>query len=86
VHAHISGVVDHLADDDTHALQIVRGIVAMLPHPDPPPWTVEALIEPVVDPTELSGVMSADTRTPMTSERSSLAWSMAAAAGLWEWY
>jgi 3-methylcrotonyl-CoA carboxylase beta subunit len=64
VHAHISGVVDHLADDDAHALQIVRGIVATLPHPDPPPWTVEAPIEPVVDPTELSGVVSADTRTP----------------------
>jgi 3-methylcrotonyl-CoA carboxylase beta subunit len=64
VHAHISGVVDHLADDDAHALQIVRGIVATLPHPDPPPWTVETPTEPVVDPTELSGVVSADTRTP----------------------
>ncbi len=31
VHARTSGVVDHLADDDTHALQILRGIVATLP-------------------------------------------------------
>ncbi|WP_183100759.1 carboxyl transferase domain-containing protein, partial [Nocardioides pelophilus] len=34
VHARTSGVVDHLAEDDTHALQILRGIVATLPGPD----------------------------------------------------
>ena len=33
VHARTSGVVDHLADDDAHALAIVRGIVATLPYP-----------------------------------------------------
>ena len=33
VHARTSGVVDHLADDDEHALEIVRGIVATLPAP-----------------------------------------------------
>ncbi|QYJ03460.1 methylcrotonoyl-CoA carboxylase [Nocardioides panacisoli] len=31
VHARRSGVVDHLAEDDAHALQILRGIVATLP-------------------------------------------------------
>ena len=31
VHARISGVVDHLADDDAHALAIVRSIVETLP-------------------------------------------------------
>jgi 3-methylcrotonyl-CoA carboxylase beta subunit len=31
VHARISGVVDHLADDDAHALAIVRSIVDTLP-------------------------------------------------------
>ncbi|WGX96457.1 carboxyl transferase domain-containing protein [Nocardioides sp. L-11A] len=31
VHARKSGVVDHLADDDAHALRILRGIVATLP-------------------------------------------------------
>ena len=31
VHARTSGVVDHLAEDDAHALQIVRSIVATLP-------------------------------------------------------
>ena len=33
VHARTSGVVDHLAEDDAHALQIVRSIVATLPSP-----------------------------------------------------
>ena len=33
VHARTSGVVDHLAEDDAHALQIVRSIVATLPRP-----------------------------------------------------
>ncbi|HWS51677.1 MAG TPA: carboxyl transferase domain-containing protein, partial [Microbacterium sp.] len=35
VHTRISGVADHLADDDAHALQIVRDIVETLP-PSPP--------------------------------------------------
>jgi len=33
VHARKSGVVDHLAEDDTHALAIVRSIVRTLPPP-----------------------------------------------------
>src|ERR1700709_2125742 len=33
VHARTSGGVDHLAEDDDHALEIVRGIVATLPDP-----------------------------------------------------
>src|SRR5918999_5660975 len=36
LHARESGVVDHLADDDAHALQLVRSIVATLP-PRPAP-------------------------------------------------
>ena len=31
LHARVSGVTDHLADDDEHALEIVRDIVATLP-------------------------------------------------------
>jgi len=34
VHARISGVVDHLADDDVHALKICRDIVATFPRAD----------------------------------------------------
>src|SRR5690606_18301931 len=38
VHARISGVTDHLAEDDAHALRIVRDIVATLGPPPPRPW------------------------------------------------
>jgi 3-methylcrotonyl-CoA carboxylase beta subunit len=64
VHSHISGVVDHLAEDDRHALQIVRDIVATLPAPPAPPWTVVAPEPPGVDPTQLTGVVSTDSRHP----------------------
>jgi 3-methylcrotonyl-CoA carboxylase beta subunit len=65
VHARRSGVVDHLAEDDAHALQIIRSIVATLP----PPASRTALPladveEPVADPRELYDLVPADTRTP----------------------
>jgi 3-methylcrotonyl-CoA carboxylase beta subunit len=62
LHARTSGVVDHLADDDRHALSILRSIVESLPA-DP---TVEAvdIDEPVVPANELHGVVSADSRRP----------------------
>ena len=74
VHARKSGVVDHLAEDDAHALQIIRSIVATLPEPPSRGFetlagtrssTTEMVIEePVKDPAELYDVVPADTRTP----------------------
>jgi 3-methylcrotonyl-CoA carboxylase beta subunit len=64
LHSAVSGVTDHLADDDAHALRIVRDIVATTPEPPPPPWTVSPVEEPSVDPADLYGVVSADERTP----------------------
>jgi 3-methylcrotonyl-CoA carboxylase beta subunit len=64
VHSHVSGVVDHLAEDDRHALQIVRDIVATLPETPAPPWPVAEPEPPAVDPTQLTGVVSTDTRHP----------------------
>lgn len=40
LHAKVSGVVDHLAENDEHALEIVRDIVATLPPPAEPAWHV----------------------------------------------
>ncbi|MBT2485864.1 MULTISPECIES: carboxyl transferase domain-containing protein [unclassified Microbacterium] len=40
LHARRSGVVDHLAEDDEHALEILRDIVATLPPPAAPAWEV----------------------------------------------
>jgi 3-methylcrotonyl-CoA carboxylase beta subunit len=63
VHTRISGVADHLAQDDRHALQIARRIVANLA-----PAQVRApdasAEEPLYDPEELYGVVPADRRQP----------------------
>ncbi|MGO4585679.1 carboxyl transferase domain-containing protein [Arthrobacter sp. 2RAF6] len=60
VHSRISGVTDHLAENDEHALQIVRDIVATLPKPAAPTWDVDAVVEPVVDPAEIYGAVPTD--------------------------
>jgi 3-methylcrotonyl-CoA carboxylase beta subunit len=64
VHARTSGVVDHLAEDDAHALSIVRSIVSTLAPKSALPWNVQANEEPTVDPNDLYGVVPCDTRTP----------------------
>jgi 3-methylcrotonyl-CoA carboxylase beta subunit len=64
VHARVSGVTDHLAEDDAHALRIVRSIVATLPRRGPLPWAVEPAEEPAADPRELYGVVPVDPRVP----------------------
>ncbi|WTU15832.1 methylcrotonoyl-CoA carboxylase [Streptomyces sp. NBC_00075] len=64
VHAKLSGVVDHLAENDTHALSIVRDIVATLGPRSPRPWNTVPVEEPAVDPAELYGVVPSDNRTP----------------------
>ena len=48
VHTRVSGVADHLAEDDAHALQIVRDIVATLP--DSPPLAAPLGEEEIADP------------------------------------
>jgi len=62
VHAKQSGVVDHLAEDDAHALAIIRSIIDTLPSPDAS--GAEAFDEPAVDPAGLYDVVPTDTRTP----------------------
>jgi len=64
LHAHTSGVVDHLAEDDADALRIVRQIVATLGPRTPVPWDRAPVSEPAVDPTTLYGAVPADWRTP----------------------
>ncbi|MCX2925346.1 carboxyl transferase domain-containing protein [Streptomyces sp. NEAU-W12] len=64
VHARVSGVTDHLAQDDAHALRIVRNIAATLPARGPLPWRVEQSVEPKVDPGSLYGAVPVDSRTP----------------------
>jgi 3-methylcrotonyl-CoA carboxylase beta subunit len=62
VHTRLSGVADHLARDDAHALELVRSIVATLPPTPAPPWSVASAEPPAVDPDELCGIVPVDVR------------------------
>jgi 3-methylcrotonyl-CoA carboxylase beta subunit len=64
LHSYVSGVTDHLAEDDADALRIVRGIVTTLAPRAPRPWDVTRTEAPLHDQAELYGVVPADLRTP----------------------
>jgi 3-methylcrotonyl-CoA carboxylase beta subunit len=64
VHARTSGVVDHYAHDDRHALALCRRIVAGLNDVKRPEVALRAPQPPRHDPTELYGVVPADLRAP----------------------
>jgi 3-methylcrotonyl-CoA carboxylase beta subunit len=64
VHARKSGVADHLAADDEHALQIVRSIVSTFAREAGAGLEIATPEEPAYDPGSLDGVVQADTRKP----------------------
>jgi 3-methylcrotonyl-CoA carboxylase beta subunit len=65
VHTRISGVADHLAEDDAHALALVRRIVTNLNGaPSSFVSDTSSLEEPLYDAQELYGILPADVRKP----------------------
>ncbi|WP_130618615.1 carboxyl transferase domain-containing protein [Dyella amyloliquefaciens] len=64
VHTRVSGVADHFADNDHHALAIVRRIVANLNRRKPVSLDLREPEEPLYDAEELYGIVPADTRKP----------------------
>ncbi|HAN30970.1 MAG TPA: methylcrotonoyl-CoA carboxylase [Myxococcales bacterium] len=64
VHLRISGVADHLAEDDHHALEIARDIVGTLNRSKEPEGVLTATESPLYDSEELLGVLPTDLRTP----------------------
>jgi 3-methylcrotonyl-CoA carboxylase beta subunit len=64
VHSRISGVTDHYAQDDAHALGIARRIVANLHRVKRPALDIAEPVEPLYDATELHGVVPTDPRKP----------------------
>ncbi|KAA5606943.1 methylcrotonoyl-CoA carboxylase [Roseospira marina] len=64
VHCRISGVTDHYAQDDAHALHLARRVVANLNRVKRVGLDVRAPEAPLYDPAELYGVIPKDTRTP----------------------
>ncbi len=64
VHSRVSGVTDHLAENDAHALGIARRIVGNLGPARPLPPGRRPPAPPRHDPEELYAVVSADRRKP----------------------
>ncbi len=64
VHTRVSGVCDHLAENDHHALSIARRIVGNLNWKKPVGLDVAEPEAPAYDPEELYGIIPADTRKP----------------------
>jgi 3-methylcrotonyl-CoA carboxylase beta subunit len=63
-HGRRSGVVDHVAENDSHALDIVRSIVARLNLPPKTELNMAEIEPPKFDPAELYGLIPSDVRAP----------------------
>jgi acetyl-CoA carboxylase carboxyltransferase component len=64
VHTRISGVADYFAEDDAHAIALVRNIVSTIPfRKTDPPGRLEPE-DPLYDPKQIYGVIPADLRRP----------------------
>jgi 3-methylcrotonyl-CoA carboxylase beta subunit len=64
IHTRVSGVADHLALNDRHALAIARRIVGNLNRPKPMPTEVAPPVPPKYPAEEIYGVISADIKKP----------------------
>jgi len=64
LHSRTSGVTDHYAQNDTHALAIARRIVANLNVTKPAQLELRAPVPPLYPADELHGVIPADPRKP----------------------
>jgi acetyl-CoA carboxylase carboxyltransferase component len=62
VHSRTSGVTDHFATSDEHALAIAREIVANLEGAKSGPWERAEPEEPIYDPADLRGIVPEDYR------------------------
>ncbi|WP_322008133.1 carboxyl transferase domain-containing protein [Paraburkholderia tropica] len=64
VHTRLSGVVDHLAQNDAHALAIARSIVGNLNRAKTPSLALKEPLPPRYDAQSVYGVIPVDTRKP----------------------
>src|SRR5262249_17502702 len=64
VHTRLSGVADHLAGDDAHALALARRAVANLGAAQRAELRLVPPEPPAIDPEAMPGVIPADVRTP----------------------
>jgi acetyl-CoA carboxylase carboxyltransferase component len=64
VHTRFSGVADYLAEDDDHAIELCRTIVSTLTSVKQLPHDMTTPEQPRYDPSEIYGVVNADSRKP----------------------
>ena len=64
LHSKISGVTDHYAENDAHALSIVRHVVANLNRTKRIDLVLREPVEPVYNSAELNGIVPVDYRKP----------------------
>ncbi|MDW0358154.1 carboxyl transferase domain-containing protein [Vreelandella venusta] len=64
VHAKISGVADHYAENDAHALQLARACVSRLNWQKRGKLAMQAPQPPKLDPSELYGIVGTDLKKP----------------------
>jgi len=64
VHCRISGVTDHYAQNDEHALEIARNIVENLDNPIKAHLDIQKAEPPAYDPAEIYGIVSRDLKKP----------------------
>jgi acetyl-CoA carboxylase carboxyltransferase component len=67
VHTSVSGVADHLAENDVHAIQICRNIVQSIRRHEYQDMEIHPVEEPVYDPQELYGILPIDLKKPVDS-------------------
>ena len=64
VHTRLSGVADHFAQNDAHALSLARSLVSNLNRKKPEPLVRLPSVEPLYAPDEIYGVIPSDARKP----------------------
>jgi 3-methylcrotonyl-CoA carboxylase beta subunit len=64
IHCRVSGVTDHYARDDAHAMAIARRIVGNLNRPKSVTLDRRPPVEPLFDPQEIHGVLPTDPKKP----------------------
>ncbi len=64
VHSEISGVTDHMAENDEHAIEITRNIVAHLNHQKKVQMKLAPIEEPLFDSKEIYGIIPSDSKKP----------------------
>ncbi len=67
VHTAISGVADHLAMNDLHAIEICRNIFETLPNTKTETPDISSIEVPYYDPEELYGILPLDLKKPVDS-------------------